>query len=100
MLKENLKSNRPYQKPGAGQKAKQYLETRHIDEELIKEFGIGLALDNMNALTTILLNKDYSIKELDQLGLSSNNHDAYINRIMFPLHDISGKIVGLINIMN
>ena len=78
----------------AGQKAKQYLETRHIDEELIKEFGIGLALDNMNALTTILLNKDYSIKELEQLGLSSNNHDAYINRIMFPLHDISGKIVG------
>ena len=77
-----------------GQRAKKYLETRHIDEELIKEFGIGLALDNMNALTTILLNKDYSIKELDQLGLSSNNHDAYINRIMFPLHDISGKIVG------
>ena len=78
----------------AGQKAKQYLETRHIDEELIKEFGIGLALDNMNALTTILFNKDYSIKVLEQLGLSSNNHDAYINRIMFPLHDISGKIVG------
>ena len=77
-----------------GLKAKKYLEARHIDEDLIKEFGIGLSLDNMNALTTILLNKDYSIKELDQLGLSSNNHDTYINRIMFPLHDISGKIVG------
>lgn len=78
----------------AGQNAKKYLEQRHIDEELIKEFGIGLALDNHTALTTILSNKDYSIKELDQIGLVSNNHDTYINRIMFPLHDISGHIVG------
>lgn len=77
-----------------GQRAKQYLEQRHIDDELIKEFGIGLALDNHNALTTILSNKDYSIKELDQIGLASNNHDTYINRIMFPLHDISGHVVG------
>lgn len=78
----------------AGQSAKKYLEQRHIDEELIKEFGIGLALDNHTALTTILSNKDYSIKELDQIGLASNNHDTYINRIMFPLHDISGHVVG------
>lgn len=78
----------------AGQNAKKYLEQRHIDEELIKEFGIGLALDNHTALTTILSNKDYSIKELDQIGLVSNNHDTYINRIMFPLHDISGHVVG------
>ena len=77
-----------------GQRAKQYLEQRHIDDELIKEFGIGLALDNHNALTTILSNKDYSIKELEQIGLASNNHDTYINRIMFPLHDISGHVVG------
>lgn len=77
-----------------GQKAKKYLEKRHIDDELIKEFGIGLALDNMTALTTILSNKNYSIKELDQIGLASNNHDTYINRIMFPLHDISGHVVG------
>ena len=78
----------------AGQNAKKYLEQRHIDEDLIKEFGIGLALDNHTALTTILSNKDYSIKELDQIGLVSNNHDTYINRIMFPLHDISGHVVG------
>ena len=77
-----------------GQRAKQYLEQRHIDDELVKEFGIGLALDNHYALTTILSNKDYSIKELDQIGLASNNHDTYINRIMFPLHDISGHVVG------
>ncbi len=77
-----------------GQRAKKYLESRQIDDELIKEFGIGLALDKNNALTTILSSKDYSMKELEQLGLASNSHDAYINRIMFPLHDISGHVVG------
>ena len=77
-----------------GQKAKKYLEKRQINDELIKEFGIGLALDNNNALTSILSSKDYSMKELEGLGLASNNHDAYINRIMFPLHDISGHVVG------
>lgn len=77
-----------------GQKAKQYLEQRHIDEELIKEFGIGLALDKKDTLMSILSSKDYSVKELEQIGLISNNHDTYINRIMFPLHDISGHVVG------
>ena len=77
-----------------GQKAKQYLEKRHIDEEIIKEFGIGLSLDKKDTLMNILTAKDYSIKELDQIGLVSNNHDTYINRIMFPLHDISGHVVG------
>jgi len=77
-----------------GQLAKKYLEERKIDDELIKEFGIGLSLDKINALTTILLNKNYSIKELDQIGLVSNNHDTYINRIIFPLHDVSGRVVG------
>lgn len=75
-------------------KAKEYLEKRKIDESLIKEFGIGLALGNKNDLTTILSSKSYSIKELEQLGLSSNNHDTYIDRIIFPLHDISGRVVG------
>lgn len=74
--------------------AKKYLSSRKIDDDLIKEFGIGLSLDKSNAVTTILTSKDYSMKEIEQLGLASNNHDIYINRIMFPLHDISGHIVG------
>ncbi len=77
-----------------GQRARKYLKSRKIDENLIKEFGIGLALDKNNAMTTILGSKNYSMKELEQMGLSSNNHDTYINRIMFPLCDINGHVVG------
>ena len=78
----------------AGTKAKKYLETRKIDEELIKEFGIGLSLDSMDSLTKILTNKNYNLKELDAIGLVSNNHDYFINRITFPLYDPSGNVVG------
>lgn len=77
-----------------GTEAKQYLAKRHIDEALIKEFGIGLSLENYNSLTNILTSKDYSLKELENIGLASNGHDIYINRIMFPLCDVSGHIVG------
>ena len=78
----------------AGTKAKKYLEKRRIDEELIKEFGIGLSLDSMDSLTKILTQKDYNLKELEAIGLVSNNHDLFINRITFPLYDPSGHIVG------
>ena len=77
-----------------GTKAKKYLENRKIDDELIKEFGIGLSLDSMDSLTKILTKKDYNLKELDLIGLVSNNHDLFINRITFPLYDPSGNIVG------
>ena len=75
-------------------KKKKYLENRKIDDELIKEFGIGLSLDSMDSLTKILTKKDYNLKELDLIGLVSNNHDLFINRITFPLYDPSGNIVG------
>lgn len=77
-----------------GKKAKEYLLSRGLDENIIKEYGIGLSLEGNNSLTNLLLKKNYSIKDLVDIGLSSDNHDIYINRIMFPLHDINGKVVG------
>lgn len=77
-----------------GQKAKEYLKNRGITEEIIKEFEIGLSLDNMDSLTKVLTKKGYDIYTLDKIGLSSNNHDLFINRIMVPIHDINGKTVA------
>lgn len=77
-----------------GIEAKEYLKKRELDEEAIKYFKIGVSLKEQNQLVNILLDKKYSIKELEDLGLSYNNKDLYINRIMFPLFDVSGKVVG------
>ena len=77
-----------------GKIAKKYLLERKIDEALIKEFEIGLSLDKKDDLTKLLTSKKYDLVTLNRIGLSSDNHDVYSNRIMFPLYDVSGKVVG------
>ena len=80
-----------------GKEAREYLNTRKLDDEIIKEFQIGLALNEPSILTDAL-KKKYDDKRLLSSGLISegeyNLYDTYRNRIMFPLYDLSGNIVG------
>ena len=78
----------------AGKNAKKYLQERKIDEKIIKEFEIGLSLEKKDDLTQLLTSKDYDLVTLNRIGLSSDNHDIYNNRIMFPLYDTSGRVVA------
>ena len=77
--------------------AKKYLLDRKIDDKIIKEFGIGLSLSNSNIILNSL-SKKYDMKDLLESGLilkgSSGMYDIYQNRIMFPLWDLEGRIVG------
>ena len=77
-----------------GKEAREYLKTRKINEEMIKEFEIGLSLDTKDDLTKLLTSKSYDLVTLNRIGLSTDNYDTYKDRIMFPLYDISGKVVG------
>ena len=81
-----------------GIEAKEYLKKRNITPEIIKEFEIGLSLKNNKILTNMFLKKEYNKKDLLLSGLINQNesglYDIYYNRIMFPLYDLSGKIVG------
>ena len=77
-----------------GKDARNYLLGRKIDENVIKEFEIGLSLENSDDLTKLLMNKKYDLSVLNQIGLSSDAHDVYNDRIMFPLYDLTGKVVG------
>lgn len=77
-----------------GKNAKSYLASRGITDEVIREFEIGLALDSRDDLTKLLLSKKYQLATLNQIGLSSDDHDIYNDRIMFPLYDVSGRVVG------
>lgn len=80
-----------------GKQAKEYLHNRNLSDEVIKEFQIGLSLNKSDLLTTMLKNK-FSVDDLIKSGLinegESDLYDVYRNRIMFPLYDLSGKIVG------
>ena len=78
--------------------AKKYLLERKIDDKIINEFKIGLALDEKDDLYKLLNKKGYSAKELDDLGLISiindKVYDFFNGRITFPIEDINGNIVA------
>lgn len=80
-----------------GKKAKEYLKNRHIDDSIIKEFKIGLSTMNTEVIE-ILKSKNFSIDDILKSGVCIQNgnyiHDLYKNRIMFPLYDLEGNVVG------
>lgn len=82
-----------------GIEAKEYLKKRNLNENIIKEFGIGLSLSKRNLLSTVLTKKGFNNDLLVKSGLISvgsdgNIYDMYFQRIMFPLWDTFGKVVG------
>lgn len=81
-----------------GKKAIEYLKNRKLDDDTIKNFEIGLSLNKNDLITNLLKKKGYSDKVLITSGLVNENNfnlnDVYKNRIMFPLFDLNGKVIG------
>ena len=82
-----------------GKAARAYLLDRGLDDETIRRFGIGYALNGGDALLRALKGK-YAEKSLVESGLISkdaNNgrlFDRFRRRITFPIANDSGKIVA------
>lgn len=77
-----------------GKNAIEYLKKRNIDKETIKKFGIGLSIQKVS-LTDYLKNKKYDIDKLINIGITNDQgNDIFINRIMFPIYDLSGNPVA------
>ncbi len=77
-----------------GKNAMQYLTERKLTKDTIKKFEIGLSISRM-PLTDFLLQKDYSLNKLIDLGLSNTmSNDIFVDRIMVPLQDQNGHVVG------
>ena len=81
----------------AGKEATKYLNDRGINDDTIKEFGIGLSLDSNDSLLTLLNKKNYDTNKLVEIGLVNNvngkTYDMFSRRITFPLWDKDGNIV-------
>ena len=52
-------------KTSFGEQALAYLKERGIDEDVIKEFGIGLSLDDRDTLLKLLSKKNYEVDKLE-----------------------------------
>lgn len=81
-----------------GKDALEYLNNRGIDNELIKTFKIGYSLKQRDTLVKTLLNKKYKLNDMINSGLLIKTDDGitdiYSSRVMFPIQNLDGKIVG------
>ncbi len=83
----------------AGQVALDYLISRGLTEELIKEFEIGFAPNERQFLRQVFANEKVEAALLAQSGLFVEREngelaDRFYQRIMFPIHDAKGKTIG------
>jgi DNA primase len=83
----------------AGAQARQYLASRNVTPEQIAEFGLGLSDASGNQLVRQLESR-FAPEHLEQSGLvakrqeSPGYYDRFRGRLMFPIHNESGKVIG------
>jgi DNA primase len=84
----------------AGAPAREYLKDRGTNAESIKIFQLGYSLDSWDGLIKYLHGKKgFTLEELEAAGLIIRKgpgrfYDRFRGRIMFPLTDVRGRVVG------
>ena len=82
-----------------GEAARAYLAKRGLSRETIEQFGLGYSGRGGRALLKMFEQRDFSAAQMEQSGLVGRREDGSIydrfrNRLMFPIHDGSGRIIG------
>jgi len=83
----------------AGKAARNYLGKRNIAPETIGSFRLGFSSNSWDALKKFLTSKGYAAKELIEAGLviekeGGNSYDRFRNRLIFPISDLQGRVMG------
>lgn len=80
--------------------ALEYLYKRGLNEKTIRAYGIGYSKNSWDALLSFLTKKGYSETQIEKAGLvikhsdGNRHYDRFRGRIMFPIIDIRGRIIG------
>jgi DNA primase len=91
LFQDNLRST-------SGAEARRYLESRNVSRSAMDEFRIGLASETWDQVAQRL--QRFGPDLLETSGLvkkrqeSSGFYDIFRGRIMFPIHDEAGKLIG------
>jgi len=80
-------------------KAEIYFSNRGITEVTMRKFGLGFSFDKWDGLLVYLKKKGYSELDLFNIGLiikspKGSYYDRFRNRIMFPVFDYKGSVIG------
>ena len=82
-----------------GKPAIDYMAKREISPATAKRFGLGYAPDSWDSLIKAMREKGYSELEMFEAGLvrkgkNGGHYDTYRNRLMFPVIDVKGDVIG------
>lgn len=83
-----------------GKRARDYLRKRTFKATLQEEFQLGYAPDAWDVLLTFLKRRGFEPPLLAETGLiipranKSGHYDRFRNRVMFPIHDTQGRVIG------
>ena len=79
-----------------GKEAKEYLKKRQLNDVIVKEFNIGVALGNN--LSKLLLGKGFTEKQIIDIGIANKKdddlYDIFQNRITFPINNERGEPIA------
>jgi len=83
----------------AGEPARVYLARRGVTPETIAQFGLGYAERSGQALVRTFGKRNFSSAQMEQSGLVGKRqdgswYDRFRNRLMFPIHNESGKVIA------
>ncbi len=76
-----------------------YLRDRGLEESTMRSFRLGFAPNDWQALFDYLRQKQFSESDIEKAGLikkgeSGKYYDRFRSRIMFPIHDTSGRVIA------
>ena len=79
--------------------AQNYLKKRGLKSKLVNTFMLGFAKNSWDDLLNYVKSKDYLLEDIEALGLikrkqSGDYYDKYRNRIIFPIINHYGKVIG------
>jgi DNA primase len=83
----------------AGAEARRYLEKRGVSPDVSAQFGLGYADRSGRFLLRILEKQQFTAEQMENSGLLGKRedrsfYDRFRNRLMFPIHNESGKAIG------
>lgn len=75
-----------------------YFDHRNISKEMVEKFELGYSLDKWDSLYNHLIKNQFEDNQIINAGLilENNNkkYDRFRNRIIFPIHNLSGKVIA------
>lgn len=80
-------------------KAQQYLKQRGLSSKVVNTFMLGYAKDSWDDLYAYIKTKNFNEEDIESLGLikkssKGNYYDKYRDRIIFPIINHFGKVIG------